>query len=1031
MLKRLQRKILLQKKVLGLILLLMAGVSYGQTTLSGNVTDPDGVGLPGATVFVEGTNTGTTTDVDGNFTVTAPSQSKNLVISFVGYATKVVPIGSKTSFTVELDLDTETLSEVVVVGYGTQKRTDLTGSIASASAEIIQERGTTNPVQALQGSVAGVNITNSTGRVGDSFEFTVRGKSSLEGGNNPLFVVDGVITDNIDFLNPNDIAKIDILKDASSQAIYGSRGSNGVVFIQTKGGASIPSGTNISVDTYYGVKKVARLPKMMSPEKWRDYHYSAYLGTTNNGAGMTEQEFNDVVASPSSNQALIDRFNSLEGFDWYDAVLKDALQSNTNININHRNGGSAYTLGIGYQTETGNMENEGLDKFNLRLGMDQEVSDKWKAGAQVNMALSVIERGSEVGMREAFRMNPFLRPWAVDENGNDIIGEYFPQPGKLQLPSQLGTNNYVLNKTSTWNPILEINNSNDETRQWNMIGSTYLQYSPVEWLTFKSTLSSGLKTYRRGWFSDLLTNSGNSQGINSQLEKVEDFNFTLDNQANVTKSFGNHDFNLLLLQSTFVRRIEGSELGSTNQPFAAGFYNIGSAQTANYTLGSWFRQNQLLSYAVRLNYTFNDKYLITLTNRWDGSSLLAEGLQWESFPSVALGWQLSEESFMRDIQWLPTLKLRAGYGQVGNNVVDPYSAVNNLDQTTYYDFNGSVVNGFIASSLANEKLTWEVTTETNVGLDFALFNYRVSGSFDFYDRLTDGQLLEQDLPLETGFDAGIKSNAGEVRNRGVEIQLNTINIQNNLVSWETSFAFTRNKNTIESIYGRKESDIGNGWHIGESVDALYYQKFDGIWQAEEAAEAASYNAAEGNVKLVDVDNDGDIDPDDRVILGSEDPSWTLGLTSRLKVSSFDFTVSLYKVQDVFVYSNWHANFVNMSDRGRAKFDVPSWYVPANEVGVTPQRSNEYPQPRNTGSFTNALYYRDASFLKVQNISLGYTLPVSVLNKIGIDYTRVFVNILNPFVFTDYEGWDPEYADASYNIQRVSSVTTQFGLNLKF
>jgi len=252
------------------------------------------------------------------------------------------------------------------------------------------------------------------------------------------------------------------------------------------------------------------------------------------------------------------------------------------------------------------------------------------------------------------------------------------------------------------------------------------------------------------------------------------------------------------------------------------------------------------------------------------------------------------------------------------------------------------------------------------------------------------------------------------------------------VTWETSFTFSKNTNTIESLYGKKESDIGNGWHIGESIDAEFDYKFAGIWQSGEATEAASYNAEEGHVKVEDINNDGAIDADnDRIILGSKDPSWTGGFTSRLTVSNFDLNISLYTVQGVFTYSEWHANFIDMSDRGRQKFDVPDWYIPSNGAGVEPMVSNQYPQPRNTGSYTSALYYKDASYLKIQNISLGYTLPKSLVDNVGIDHLRVFVNIINPFVFTDYEGWDPEWATGSYNVSRVSNVITQFGLNLKF
>lgn len=1010
---------------------LCLGVAYGQVTVTGTVKDADNEALIGATVLESGTSNGSVTDTEGRFTLTIADGTATLTVSYVGYSTKIVPVEGNAQLDIVLSLDEETLSEVVIVGYGTQKRSDLTGSIVSADAKKITERGTTNAVQALQGSVAGVNITNQTGRVGDSFSFNIRGKSSLSGDNRPLFVVDGVITDNIDFLNPNDIASIDILKDASSQAIYGSRGSNGVVFVKTKGGVNIPGGTSISFDTYVGVKQASRLPEMMSPEKWRYYHTSAYLATINPSSVNSPEEYLNVVLPERNNSLLRQRFDNLQGFDWYDAVLKSGVQSNNMITINHRDGNSSYSLGIGYQKETGNIENEELDKYTVRLSLDQEINRKLKAGANVNLAQNVIERGSEIAMREAFRLNPFLRPFAVDANGNDIAGTLFPQPGKLTDPN----GNPVVDKTSTFNPLLEIANSTNETSQYNLIGATYLQYQPVDLLSFRTSLSFGYQNSETGIAYGALTDLGNRTGGQplSSLESLETFNYTWDNQINITKSVGQHDFNGLLLHSVFVDRSEQSFLSSTNQPFDTDFYNVGSGNPETFQISNAFTKSQLLSFAARLNYTFNDRYLITLSSRWDGSSLLAEGRRWKAFPSVALAWNIGEEAFLGGIQSVNNLKLRVGYGTVGNNSVSPYSSVSTLDQQTYYDFAGQIANGWIPASLANRQLTWEITTEANVGVDFGLFNYRLTGSVDFYNRLTDGQLLEQNLPLESGF-ATITANAGEVRNKGVEIMLNTVNVKKNDLIWETSFVFSKNTNSIESIYGEKIDDVGNGWFIGESIDAHYNYRFNGIWQADEAAEAASYDQTEGQAKVLDVNNDGQITPDDdRMILGSSDPSWTGGLTSSVTYKNFDFTVAVYTSQNVLVFSPFHDNFEDVRDRGRQKLDIADWYIPENEYGVAPQVSNRYPQPRNAGTFwrnNNVGFYKDADYVKIQNISLGYSLPGKVLERFALQSARVYINVLNPFVFTDYTGYDPEWASGALGISRVSNTITQLGLNVK-
>lgn len=1020
---------------LGLIgLLFMSFASFAQTQISGKVVGDLGEGLPGATILAEGTSAGTVTDFDGNYKLSVPEGTTNLVVSYIGYTTKTVGINGRSTIDVGLEVDAETLTEVVIVGYGTQKKKDLTGSITGVDAEEITGRGVTNPIQALQGAVPGIQVTNSTGRVGDSFSVVVRGQGSFNNDDtSPLYVVDGVIVEDIDFLNPQDIAKLDILKDASSAAIYGSRGANGVVMIKTKGGSSVPSGTTVSYDAFYGFKNPARLPEMMSYSDWNDYHLSAYMATTSGYDDLTPDEYYDKVYPTSSNSVLRERVQNLDGFDWYDAVLQPGMQSNNYVSIAHRNGGSSYTIGAGYQKETGNIENEGLEKFTLRSNIDQEINDKFKVGAAFTVAKTETQRGSRYAMQEAFRLNPFLHPYAIDENGAET-SELFPLPGKLTDVD----GNYVINKTSTYNPLLEIANSSDLQSQWNTIGNMYLQYKPVEWLMLKSSFSGGLKSFSRGKYSGVLTNDGSKSNdlASSELESYQNFNYTWDNQVNFTKEYGKHNINLMGLQSVYVTQTDKSNMSSNNQPFETGFYNVGSGLQSSYNLGNSFSKSQLLSYALRLNYAYNDKYLLTVTNRWDGASVLAEGHQWTSFPSVAVAWRLSNEAFLSGISEIDDLKLRVGYGTAGNNNVDTYSSVNTLTQQTYYDYNGSTANGWVANNIANKALTWETMTELNIGLDFALLQRRLRGSVDVYDRLHDGMLMEQTLPLETGYEK-IWANAGSMRNKGVELMLTTTNVQTDLITWETTFTFTKNVNTVESIYGQsKNDDVGNELYIGESINAYYNYKFDGVWQADEAELAELYDQVEGQAKVVDVNNDGQIDPDDdRMILGSSNPDWTGGLTSRLTVGGFDFNFTLSTVQGVLAYSRFHENFENVGDRGRQKLDI-DFYVPANNVGLTPRPSNTYPQARNEGTYWNQSgagvgYYKDASYVKVNNISLGYSLPSSVLEKLRVQQLRVYVNVLNPFTFTDYTGFDPEWATASFSTGGVSNVITQLGLNLKF
>ena len=1016
--------------LLGLFMLYSgSAVAQEQITVTGTVVDADTQDpLPGVSIVQQGTTNGTATDFDGNFSIQVPSDAV-LVVSFIGYSTRQVPVNGQEVLQIQMRPDLEALDEIVVVGYGTVRRSDLTGAVGSVGAEELTERNLTNPLEALQGNMPGVQISSSTGRIGDGFDIVVRGKNSISGNVEPLYVVDGVPTNDIDFLNPQDIDRIDVLKDASSTAIYGSRGSNGVVIVTTKSGATARAGINISLESFYGIKEVARLPDMMSPQTWWQYHQSAYLATAGIDpatGGVSEQTLYNAVIG-NNNSELLNRVNNNESFDWYDAVLQSGMQQNTYLNVSGTaENGLGYNLGLGYQKETGNIANESLEKYTFKAGLNHRINERFTTGANLTVAMTEQNLGSDLAMREAFRLNPFLSPYGLD-------GELFPLPGKLTDEN----GNFIIDKTSTYNPILEINNTTDEIRRWNVIGNTFFQYDPLEWLSLKSTFSAAVENNRRGRAWGAMTNRGvsNNNMPSADMERMENFNYTWDNQFNINYTYqDDHTFDVLGLFSLYSNRTESSFLSSRNMPFETGFYNIGSGEPSTYNLGSNFIKQTLTSYALRVNYSFMDRYLITLSNRWDGSSLFSEENRWDSFPSGAIAWRINEEPFMQDQNTFSELKLRLSYGFTGNNIVSPYSKINNLNRQTFYDFNGATAIGFLPSSIANPQLTWEKTAEVNFGVDFGFIRNRISGSVDVYDRLSEDLLLPQQLPLETGWEF-INANLGSVRNRGVEVSLTTRNIQSEFITWTTSFTFTKNTNTIESIYGQdEEDDIGNNLFIGESIDAVYNYRFMGIWQADEAAEAESYGMEEGQEKILDVNGDGRYTPGaDRIILGSADPKWSGSFFSSLRVGDFDLSASVITNQGVFIYSPFHSNFADVRDRGRQKLDI-DWYVPENNAGLPARASNTHPQPRNEGTFwrnEGVGYYKDASFVKVKNIALGYNLPQDLNESLNINKLRIYANVLNPFVFTDYTGYDPEWAAADLGIGRVSSITYQLGFSLNF
>ncbi|MFN7099268.1 MAG: SusC/RagA family TonB-linked outer membrane protein [Flavobacterium sp.] len=1034
-----------QLALLFLLSLFMAHDAKAQqsNSISGTVTDAAGLTLPGVNIIEKGTKNSTTSDISGNFSLKLSSDKSTLQISYIGFVSQNINVAGKSNIKIVLVEESQSLKEVVIVGYGSVKKTDLTGAVNTLSSAKITERNVTNPLEAIQGGIAGVQVTSNSGRLGDGFNVVIRGSNSInKDGSKPLFVIDGVPTDNMDFLNPQDIARMDVLKDASSAAIYGSRGASGVIIVTTKGGANAKSGINVSYETSYGNKQVARLPKFMSGEKWWRYHQAAFLptslsNTVRNYSDITPALLTANVGANGTNNVLLQRVANNQTFDWTDAVLRGAMTQNNYLSVNGRGeSGMAYNLAIGQQKETGNVQNESIDKYTFKAGINHQVNSKFGLGVNLTISKTDEQLGSPTAMQEAFRQNPFSSPWAIDAAGNELIGTLALQPGTLRYPN----GNLAINKTGSINPLLEIENSNDERVNWTTIGNVFAEYKANSWLTFKTTFSAGKLESRRGKSFGPLTNIGiaNRNLLSGEIDNLQNFNYTWDNQFNINYTLKeNHAFNFLGLQSLYSNTTETSFLSSRENPFDTDFYNLGSGPQNTYAVRSNFFKNTLNSYAARLNYTYLGRYLFTGTVRADGSSVLAEGNKWTTFPSVALGWKVNEESFLKDVAFINNLKLRASLGYTGNDNVTPYSSLSVLRNSTFYDYNNpnTLSNGFIPTSLGNPELTWERTRELNFGLDFGFANNRISGSVDVYDRLSEDLLFQQALPLEMGIPI-ITSNVGSVSNKGVEIALSTKNIQTKNVTWETNFTFTKNVNKLVSIYNQKEvSDIGNNLFIGENINSYYNFVFDGVWQESERAQAAIYNQLPGEARVKDLNNDGRIDGNnDRAILGNFDPKWTASLSTSLRVHQFDFGMSVIANQGMTVFSDFHNNFADVNDRGRQKLDLQDWYVPANGAGVPQQFSNTNPLPRAAGVYYNnndVAFYKDASFVKIQNMSIGYTFNDQLLEKIKVKYLRLYVNVLNPFVFTDYEGYDPEWATAGLAINRVASTTFQMGVSLKF
>ena len=1021
-------------------LLCSSAINAQSSVVEGKITDATGLSLPGVNILEKGTKNGTSTDFEGSFKLNVSSAKAILVISYLGFQTQEVSVAGKSKVNVSLAEQSNALNEVVVVGYGTVKKTDLTGSVSTISAATITERNTINPLEAIQGSTPGVQISSSSGRAGDGFKVVIRGNNSLvtDSGNStvvgstPLYVVDGVPMDGIDFLNPQDIARMDVLKDASSAAIYGSRGSNGVIIVTTKSGTSAKAGVSVTFDSSYGTKTATRLPDMMSGAEWWKFHQVAYMTAT----PLTQTPAQLAALAGNQSPLLVTRANNGYNFDWANAVLKPGMTQNNYLNISGRSdSGLSYNLGFGIQGDDGLVDHDSTDKYSFKLGLNHKINDKFSTGANVTIARINTELGSDLAMQDAFRLSPLMSPWAIDAAGNELVGTNFFLPGKLTYPN----GSFAINKTSNVNPLMEIANSLQTEKTWQTVGNVYFQYQPLKWLTFKTTFAAGIQDTQTDVSNTAETNAGVTlvNKNSASIKNYNNFNYTWDNQVDLKHTFNNvHDFSLLLLQSSYSNVDENSYAYSNNQPFNVGSENLGSGVQTSYLVSSGYAKNTLSSYAVRLNYTFKDKYLFTASNRWDGSSVLSKENKWQNFPSVALGWKISKESFLENSTVVSDLKLRASLGYTGNDNVAPYTSQALLNQQTFYANGTTVVPGWQSETLANENLTWEKTREINLGIDFGFLKNRITGSIDVYDRLSDDLIYRQQLPYETGWKNTF-ANVGSVSNKGIEVLLTTKNIKSKNVNWETTFTFTKNVNKLESIYNQdKVSDIGNKLILGSPLNPNYNYVYDGVWQESEAAAAASYGMAPGQARPKDLNGDGKFNADDRTVIGNPNPEWQGSVYSRLTVGQFDFNFSVLTSQGQTVLSSFHQNFADVSDRGRQKIKM-DFFIPTNGAGIQANASETNPRPgpvaTGAGAFwtSNFGYYREVSYVKIKNISLGYTFNSELLKKLKLSSLRLYVNVLDPFVFTDFDGYDPEWAGSAFGVNRPASITTQMGLSVKF
>ena len=1001
-----------QKKnhlLLILTLFLTFNLTFAQRTITGIVSDESGVPLPGVNVVIKGTETGTTTDFDGNYSIFS-SDSDVLIFSFVGFVEKEIEVANTDSFNVSMLMGSDELEEIVLTGYGSVKKRDLTGAIAQIKTEVIQRA---NPVQAaasLQGQVAGVLVTKAKSRPGDDFEINIRGLNNFDDEKTrPLVVVDGILGANINDINPIDIQAIDVLKDASSTAVYGARGANGVIIITTKKGKS--GKPSVSYNGYYGIKTKAHVPNLLDSKQY----YDLYQDKDRYGRGFTDQEM----------------YNVNNGFttDWLELVTRDAVQQNHTISVSGGSDSTTYNFSAGKQLEEGLVQNADYGRLSLNAGIESQVSDKFKIGFTAYITQNERNWGSTEAVRSAMRARPTATPYfdeIVNPNKRDTnfgpVGDYAFYMG--------------INDSQVINPLIEIDSDNFQRQRKSnsMIANAYLEYEFMPGLKFKTSYSTYSNNQREGEYRGTYTKSrkGSRSPIASTIQNKTS-NYTIDNTLNYQKQIGKHSIDATALFSIFEEYNESINIGVEDLPYKSLWHSLGTGATVT-SYGSNLSDYSIASYMGRINYSFDGKYLLTVTGRQDGASQLADGNKWAFFPSAAIGWRLSEESFVKNLGLFSNLKLRASYGEVGNNAsINPYATQSNIFQT-FYDFDGNPALGYTINSLANQGIVWERSKEINYGVDFSFSGNKLSGTVEYYKRNTEDLILDDKVPNSTGFN-NVLDNVGEIENSGIEVSLNSININKGDFKWSSNITFTANDDKVVKLAGGLTEDIGNARFVGESVKAYYTYMFEGIWQLGQEAQAAEFGQIPGQIRIRDLNGDKKINSEDRMIVGKGTPDWTAGLRNQFNYKNWDLSFFVYTRQGQ-MYSNAFLNGTYgdiASDRYNRSSDIDYW-TPTNP-------SNTYFSPvtgpglnskneKKGGTSRVGLSYQMADFVRISDITMGYSLPNNILDELGVSRFRIYGQLQNPFVFTDFLSFDPEY-NSGGNDDDLPALTVLFGLNINF
>lgn len=969
--------------------------------VNGTVTSfEDEEPIPGVNVVEKGTTNGTVTNVEGEYNITV-SDGATLVFSSVGYTTEEVLVGNRSVIDLVMNQDIKQLQELVVVGYGTQKKSDIVGSVASVSTERLEQNANPNLFQAMQASAPGINITRGSGDPGTNGSIQIRGINSISASNEPLIVVDGIpYAGNIRDINPNDIASVEILKDASAAAIYGSRAASGVILITTKRGGG--SGTVISVNTSWSIQNEAVEYELMNPQEFYQFRREAHRAE----GDITGNETDDEIAPIIFEVNELKSWERGESVNWMDEMLnRNALRQDYQISVNTGNEDISNYFSLSYVEEEGLQKTTGFSRVTAKNNLELLSIAPWlKLGNNLLFSYNDFDRMVfGINNQPAFyRLSPFSRIYADDGSY-----ERFPQANDELLI----------------NPLAEIELSSRENSFTNLFNNIYFEVAPefLKGFTYRMNFGTTLRYTKQAIYWPRGTWLGDANNGLAEVENSRVWDFTWENIVKYNKTFGRHQIDFTGLYSRqshdFERTVTGASGFVTDDLL---WYNPNAGSNPILPQVGGFPKNEwdLVSYMIRMNYSFNEKYYLTATARRDGYSGFAANKKYGNFPSVAVAWRLSSEPFMSSFGWMDDLKVRASYGTVGNQAVGTYRSLAQLRDAPHV-FGETVVGGVKIISLRNDDLGWERATTLNIGADFSAINGRISGSLDYYNTMTSDLLLSREIPKITGQD-DILFNIGEVKNTGFELALNTIPVTAGDFNWKLGINFSANRNEIVDLYGDQQDDIQNRWFIGEPLNVIYDFAFAGIWQTgqeDEIAESATPNREPGDARIVDQNNDGVLDAADQVIVGVQQPKWLGGLNSTFSYKNLSLNVFVQTVQGIdrrYREEGTSARF------NKAPYD---YWTPENP-------SNTWIRPHilSPASPLGSIDVYDASFTRIKDITLAYNLPQELTGKLGLNTTRVYLNFHDYFTFTDFPFVDPE--SAAYARISIPKYVL-LGLNLSF